>query len=44
VLAFIHDDEKEKEIMIVPVTKKNAARGNVLDGGYLINWTGSLYL
>ena len=23
---------------------RNAARGNVLDGGYLINWTGPLYL
>jgi hypothetical protein len=23
---------------------RNAARGNVLDGGFLINWTGPLYL
>tara|TARA_R100000008_G_scaffold59827_1_gene37478 strand:- start:59 stop:412 length:354 start_codon:yes stop_codon:yes gene_type:complete len=23
---------------------RNAARGNVLDGGYAINWTGPLYL
>ena len=23
---------------------RNAARGNVLDGGYNINWTGPLYL
>jgi len=23
---------------------RNAARGNVLDGGYLINWTGPTYL
>ena len=23
---------------------RNAARGNVLDGGYKINWTGPLYL
>ena len=23
---------------------RNAARGNILDGGYAINWTGPLYL
>ena len=23
---------------------RNAARGNILDGGYPINWTGPLYL
>ena len=23
---------------------RNAARGNILDGGYTINWTGPLYL
>jgi hypothetical protein len=23
---------------------RNAARGNVLDGGYTVNWTGPLYL
>ena len=23
---------------------RNAARGNILDGGYVINWTGPLYL
>ena len=27
---------------VAPV--RNAARGNVLDGGYEINWTGPLYL
>lgn len=23
---------------------RNAARGNILDGGYTVNWTGPLYL
>ena len=23
---------------------RNAARGNILDGGYAINWTGACYL
>lgn len=23
---------------------RNAARGNIVDGGYIINWTGPLYL
>ena len=23
---------------------RNAARGNIVDGGYTINWTGPLYL
>ena len=26
------------------VPARNAARGNILDGGYKINWTGPLYL
>lgn len=23
---------------------RNAARGNIIDGGYMVNWTGPLYL
>ena len=50
--AFIVATDEDKKFTKGDILKpagyaapaRNAARGNVLDGGYSINWTGPLYL
>jgi len=52
VTAFIVGTDKDKKFKKGDILKpagyatpaRNAARGNILDGGYPINWTGPLYL
>jgi len=52
VSAFIVKTENDKKFKCGDILKaasyaapaRNAARGNILDGGYPINWTGPLYL
>ena len=52
VSAFIVNTENDKKFRYGDILKaasykapaRNAARGNILDGGYPINWTGPLYL
>ena len=52
VSAFIVKTENDKKFKRGDILKaatyaapaRNAARGNILDGGYPINWTGPLYL
>ena len=52
VSMFIVNTDKDKKFKKGDILKpagwaapaRNAARGNVLDGGYPINWTGPLYL
>ena len=45
----VDDDKKfKKGDILMPAgysaPARNAARGNILDGGYAINWTGACYL
>ena len=50
--GFVVNTDKDKKFKLGDILKaggyatpvRNAARGNVLDGGYEINWTGPLYL
>ena len=52
VTAFIVGTDNDKKFKKGDILKpagyaapaRNAARGNILDGGYNINWTGPLYL
>ena len=52
VIAFIVGVDNDKKFRKGDILKpagwaapaRNAARGNILDGGYPINWTGPLYL
>jgi hypothetical protein len=52
VSSFIVKTENDKKFKKGDILKpagwaapaRNAARGNILDGGYPINWTGPLYL
>ena len=52
VWGFIVNTDKDKKFKKGDLLKaagwaapaRNAARGNILDGGYPINWTGPLYL
>ena len=52
VRAFIVNTDKDKKFKMGDILKpagynapaRNKARGNILDGGYPINWTGPLYL
>ena len=52
VLAFVVGVDNDKKFKLGDILKpagyaapaRNAARGNVLDGNYAINWTGPLYL
>ena len=52
VTAFIVGTDKDKKFKKGDILKpagwaapaRNKARGNILDGGYPINWTGPLYL
>mgnify|MGYP005819119773 FL=1 len=52
VLAFIVNTDKDKKFKMGDILKpagynapaRNAARGNILEGGYPVNWTGPLYL
>ena len=52
VSAFVVVVDNDKKFRLGDILKpagysapaRNAARGNVLDGGYNINWTGPLYL
>ena len=52
VWGFVVNTDKDKKFKCGDILKaagwaapaRNAARGNILDGGYTINWTGPLYL
>ena len=52
VWGFIVNTEKDKVFKKGDILKaagynapaRNAARGNIIDGGYMIQWTGPLYL
>ena len=52
VWGFIVNTDKDKKFKMGDILKaagwtapaRNAARGNILKGGYVINWTGPLYL
>ena len=52
VWGFIYGVDNDKKFKLGDILKpagwkapaRNAARGNILDGGYPINWTGPLYL
>ena len=52
VWGFIVNTDKDKKFKKGDILKpagwaapaRNAARGNILKGGYVINWTGPLYL
>ena len=52
VMAFVVGVDNDKKFKLGDILKpagwaapaRNAARGNILDGGYPINWTGPLYL
>ena len=52
VWGFVVNTDKDKKFKKGDILKaagwaapaRNAARGNILDGGYTINWTGPLYL
>ena len=52
VWGFVVNTDKDKKFKKGDLLKaagwaapaRNAARGNILDGGYPINWTGPLYL
>ena len=52
VMAFVVGVDNDKKFKKGDILKpagwaapaRNAARGNILDGGYPINWTGPLYL
>ena len=52
VWGFVVNTDKDKKFAKGDILKpagyaapaRNAARGNILDGGYPINWTGPLYL
>ena len=52
VWGFVVNTDKDKKFKIGDLLKaagwaapaRNAARGNILEGGYPINWTGPLYL
>ena len=52
VWGFIVNTDKDKKFKKGDLLKaagynapaRNAARGNILEGGYVINWTGPLYL
>ena len=52
VKAFVVGVDNDKKFKMGDILKpagwaapaRNAARGNILDGGYPINWTGPLYL
>ena len=52
VWGFVVNTDKDKKFKKGDILKaagwaapaRNAARGNILDGGYPINWTGPLYL
>ena len=52
VWGFIVNTDKDKKFKMGDILKpagynapaRNAARGNILDGNYPINWTGPLYL
>ncbi len=52
VWGFIVGVDNDKKFKLGDILKpagwkapaRNAARGNILDGGYPINWTGPLYL
>ena len=52
VRAFIVNTDKDKKFKMGDILTpagwaapaRNKARGNILDGGYAINWTGPLYL
>ena len=39
--VYVKDASKS---VLSGLSKMNAARGNILDGGYDINWTGACYL
>ena len=52
VWGFVVNTDKDKKFRKGDILKaagynapaRNAARGNIVDGGYVINWTGPLYL
>jgi len=52
VWGFVVNTDKDKKFALGDILKaagyaapaRNAARGNILDGGYTIRWTGPLYL
>ena len=52
VWGFVVNTDKDKKFKKGDILKaagyaapaRNAARGNIVDGGYTINWTGPLYL
>jgi hypothetical protein len=52
VLAFVVNTDKDKKFKCGDILKpagyaapaRNSARGNILEGGYPIKWTGPLYL